>query len=93
MPGKRNDVEESAADREMAFTRITSAWALVLVILFWVTTPWPEDRSIRFSIQGSLGGDGACTGSEGECAEGTEMIRSSQAMPQEFNARLGYSGG
>ena len=86
MPGKRNDVEECAAEREIAFTRVTSAWALVLVILFWATAPWPEDRSIRFSIQGSLGGDVVCAGSAGECAEGTEMIRSSQAMPQEFNA-------
>jgi hypothetical protein len=82
MPGKRNDVEESAA-----FTRVTLAWVLVLAILFWVTTPLPENRSIRFSIQGSLDGDVACTGSEGECAEDTEMIRTSQAMPQEFNAR------
>ena len=81
MPGKRNDVEESAV-----FTRVILAWVSVLAILFWVTTPLPENRSIRFSIQGSLGGDVACTGSEGECAEGTEMIRTSQAMPQEFNA-------
>lgn len=84
MPGRRNDVEESAADREVAFTRVASAWACVLVILFWATTPVPENRSIRFSIQGSLGGDVACTGGEGECGEGMEVIRI--VMPQEFNA-------
>jgi hypothetical protein len=86
MLGKRNDLEESAADREIAFSRVTSAWVLVLVILFWATTPLPKDRSVRFSIQGSLGGDATCTEGEGECTEGREMTRTSQAMPQEFHA-------
>ena len=84
MPGRRNDVEESGADREMALTRIASAWALVLMILFWATTPLPEDRPIRFSIQGSLGGDVVCRGGDGECAESTEIIR--VAMLQEIIA-------
>jgi hypothetical protein len=84
MPGRRNDVEDTIADREMSLTRITSALVLIFSILFWATTPSPGNRSIRFSIQGSLGGDVACTGSEVECAEGTEMIRT--AMPQEFHA-------
>ena len=84
MPGKRNDAEGNTADREMALTRITSAWVIVLSILFWASTPSPGNRSIRFSILGSFGGDVVCVGSEGECAEGTEMIRT--AMPQEFDA-------
>jgi hypothetical protein len=84
MPGRRNDVEESAANREIAFMRAASALVLALVILFWATTPSPENRSIRFSIQGSLGGDVACAEDEDECAEGLEMIRI--AMPQEFDA-------
>ena len=82
MPGKRNDAKGNRADRELALTRITSAWVTVLSILFWATTPSPGNRSIRFSIQGSLGGDVACVGSKGECAE---MIRT--AMPQEFDAQ------
>ena len=82
MPGKRNDVEESGA-----FTRVISAWVLVFAILFWVTTPLLEDRSIRFSVRGSLGRDVACVGSKGECAEGAEMIRT--AMRQEFDVRTG----
>jgi len=81
MLGKRNDMEARAADREMFFA---SAWTLVLVILFWATTPSPENRPIQFSIQGSLGGDVACSEGDGECAEATEMIRI--AMPQAFNA-------
>jgi uncharacterized protein YndB with AHSA1/START domain len=84
MPGKRNDAEGNMADREMAFTWITSAWIIVLSILFWATTPSPRNRSIRFSIQGNLAGDVVCAGNEGECAEGTEMIRT--GMPQEFDA-------
>ena len=86
MREKRIDVEESAADREIAFTRVTSALVLVLVILFWITTPRTEDRSIWFSIRGSLGGGDASTSGEGECAEGTEMIRASRTMAQDFNA-------
>jgi uncharacterized protein YndB with AHSA1/START domain len=84
MPEKRNDVEESKADREIAFTRVISAWVLVLVILFGVTTPSTENRSIGVSIRGSLGG-GASAQSEGECAADTETIRTSQAIPREFN--------
>jgi hypothetical protein len=86
MPEKRNDVEESTADREAAFMRVTSAWVLVLVILFGVTTPSTENRLIRVSFQGNLGGGVASARSEGKCAEGTEMIRTSQAMAQGFNA-------
>jgi hypothetical protein len=55
MPAKRNDVEEeSAAEREIAFTRVILAWALVLVILFWITsTPSPaESSSVRISQGG-----------------------------------------
>jgi hypothetical protein len=84
MPGKRNDVEESTADREAAFARVTSVCVLVLVILFGVTTPSTENQPIRFSIRGSLGGGVASTLSEDECATGTEMIRASLATPQEF---------
>jgi hypothetical protein len=87
MPGKRNDVEESAAEREIAFTRVISAWVLVLVILFWITTPLIEDRSIRFSICGSLGGGVAST--PGECAEGPEAIRASLAMPHVLDVPRG----
>ena len=92
MPGKRNDVEENAADREIAVTRVALAWALVLVILFWITSspPLTESRSVQLWIggslvQGSLGGGDACTQSEEECAKGTEMIRASLAMPQVFD--------
>jgi hypothetical protein len=93
MPGKRNDVEEeSAADREIAFTRLISAWAFVLVILFWITsTPPPvEGRPVQLWIrgslvQGSLDGGDPSTQSEGEREEGTEMIRASLAMPQVFD--------
>jgi hypothetical protein len=87
MPAKRNDMEEeSAAEREIAFTRVISAWVLVLVILFGITsTPPPtEGRSVQFSIRGSLGGGDASTQGEGECAEGLEMIRASLAMPKVF---------
>jgi hypothetical protein len=87
MPAKRNDMEEeSAAEREIAFTRVISAWVLVLVILFGITsTPPPtEGRSVQFSIRGSLGGGDASTQGEGECAEGIEMIRASLAMPKVF---------
>jgi hypothetical protein len=88
MPGKRNDVEESAAAREIAFTRVILAWALVLVILFWITsTPSPaESSSVRIWIRGSLFGGDASTQSERECAEGTELIRASLAMPRDFYA-------
>jgi hypothetical protein len=86
MPAKRNDVEEeSTAEREIE-TRVILAWVLVLVILFGITTPLTEDRSIWVSIRGSLGGDDASTQREGECAEGTEMIRASQTMAQDFRA-------
>jgi hypothetical protein len=93
MPAKRNDVEEeSAADRETAFTRVILVWAFVLVILFWITsTPPPgEGRSVQLWIRGSLvqggpGGGEARTQSEEECAKGTEMIRASLAMPQAFD--------
>ena len=87
MPGKRNDVEENAADREIAVTRIALAWALVLVILFWITSspPLTESRSIEFLIRGSLGGDDASTQSGGECGEGTRVIRASLPMPQVFD--------
>jgi hypothetical protein len=80
----RDDAEESASDR--AFTRAISAWVLVLAILFWATTPSPENRSVLFSIRGSLDGDAACTGGKGECAEGREMICSFEAISQEFQA-------
>lgn len=84
---KRNDAERNTADREMALTRITSAWVIVLSVLLWATTSSPGNRSIRFSIQGSFGGDIVCVGSEGECAEDTEMMRT--AMRQEFDVRTG----
>jgi hypothetical protein len=86
MPGKRNDVEERTADREAAFTRVTSAVVLVLVILFGVTTPSTENQSIRFSVGTSLGEGVASTQSESECAGNTEGIRTSQAIAQDFNA-------
>jgi len=88
MSEKRNDVkEESAADREIALLRVTFAWVLVLVILFWITStpPSTESRSVQFSICGSLGGGDASTQSEGECAEGTEMLHGCLAMPQVFD--------
>jgi hypothetical protein len=92
MPGKRNDVEESAADREIAFTRVILAWAFVLVILFWITsTPPPtEGRSVQLWIrgslvQGSLDGGDPSTQTEGEREDGAEMIRASLAMPQVFD--------
>jgi hypothetical protein len=87
MPGKRNDLEENAADREIAVTRVASAWALVLVILFWITSspPLTENRSIQFLIRGSLGGGNASTQGQGECADGTEMLRASLPMPQVFD--------
>jgi hypothetical protein len=69
MPGKRNGAEGNTADREMALMQITSAWVIVLSIVFWATIPSPGNRSIRFSIQGSFGGDVVCAGSDGECAE------------------------
>jgi hypothetical protein len=91
MREKRIDAEESATDREIAFRRVTSALVLVLVILFGITTPWTEDRSIWFSIRGthgsfgSPGGGDASMRSEGECVESSEVTRISQAMPQEFD--------
>jgi hypothetical protein len=89
MRAKRNDLEEEgAAEREIAFTRVILAWVLVLVILFWITsTPSPiESSSVQFLIRGSLGGGDASIPREDECAEGTEMIRTSQTMAQGFNA-------
>ena len=88
MPAKRNDVEEeSAADREIAFTRGISAWVLVLVILFGVTSTPPStgSRSVQFSIRGSLDGGDASTQGEGECAEDIEVLRASLAMPKAFD--------
>jgi len=92
MPPKRNDLkEESAAGREIAFTRVLSAWAFVLVILFWITSPpSTEGRSVQLWIrgsfvQGSLNGVDPSTESEGEREEGTEIIRTSLAMPQVFD--------
>jgi hypothetical protein len=75
-------MEESAADREIAFRRVTSACVLVLIILFGITTPTSvtENRPIRVSIRGTHG-----SRSEGECVESSEVIRISQAMPQEFD--------
>jgi hypothetical protein len=92
MPAKRNDVEEeSGAEREIE-TRVLSAWAFVLVILFWITsTPPPaEGRSVQLWIrgslvQGSLDGGDPSTQSEGK-SEGAEMIRASLAMPPVFDA-------
>jgi hypothetical protein len=86
MAEKRDDMGESAADREISFTRVTSAWVLVLVILFGITAPVTENRSIRFSIGTSLGEGVASTQSECECAGNTEGIRTSQAIAQDFNA-------
>jgi hypothetical protein len=89
MPAKRNDVEEeSGAEREIVFTRAILAWVLVLVILFWITsTPSPtESSSVQFLIRGSFGGGDASAQSGGECAEGTQIIRASQEMAQDFNA-------
>ena len=87
MPGKRNDMEENAADREIAVTRVALAWALVLVILFWITSspPLTESRSVQFLIRGSLGGGDASTQSGGECEEGMRMIRASLPMPEVFD--------
>ena len=88
MPAKRNDVEEeSAAEREITFTRVILAWVLVLVILFWITStpPSTESRSVQFLIRGSLGGGNASTQGEGDCADGTEMLRASLPMPQVFD--------
>ncbi len=87
MPEKRNDLEDSTADREIALTRVTLAWVLVLVVLFGVTStaPLTESRSVQISIRGSLGGGDASTLSEDESEEGTEIIRASLAMPQVFD--------
>jgi hypothetical protein len=87
MPAKRNDIEEeSAVEREIASTRVAYAWVLVLVILFGVTStpPSTESRLIQFSIRGPLGGGDASTQSARECAQDTEVIRASLAMPQVF---------
>ncbi len=89
MPAKRNDIdEESAVEREIAFTRVILAWVLVLVILFWITsTPSPtESSSVQFLIRGSFGGGAGSAESGAECEEGTEVIRTSQAVAQDFNA-------
>jgi hypothetical protein len=88
MRTKRNDIEEeSAAEREIAYTRIILGWALVLVILFWITSApsSTESRAVQFSICGSLVGGGASTQSEGECAEDAEIVRASIAMPRMFD--------
>jgi hypothetical protein len=93
MPAKRNDVkEESAVGREIAFTRVISAWAFVLVILFWITSTPPPigGRSVQLWIrgnfvQGSLDGVDPSIQSEGESEEGTEIIRASLTMPQVFD--------
>jgi hypothetical protein len=85
MQAKRNDVEEeSAAEREIAFTRVILAWALVLVLLFWITStpPSTESSSVQFLIRGSFGGGDATA--QSECAEGMEIVRASLAMPQVF---------
>jgi hypothetical protein len=88
MPTKRNDVEESAAEREIAFTRVTTTLVFVLIILFGITTPLIENRPIRISICGSLGGGVASTRGEGECAEGPEVIRASLATPHESDVPM-----
>jgi hypothetical protein len=85
---RRNDVEEEgAADREIAFTRVTLAWIFVLVLLFWITSgpASTESRPVQISICGSLVGGDASIQSEGECEEGTEIVRASVAMPQVFD--------
>jgi hypothetical protein len=92
MPAKRNDAkEESVADREIE-TRVISAWAFVLVILFWITsTPPPaEGRPVQLWIrgnfvQGSFDRVDPSTQSEGESEEGTEIIHASLGMPQVFD--------
>ena len=84
MLAKRNDLEENTVDREMALKRIAFAWVVVLSILFWATTPSPENRPVRVPIHGTLGGEVACAASKGECDEGTQMIRT--AMLQVFHA-------
>jgi hypothetical protein len=91
MPAKRNDIEEeSAAEPEIAFTRVISAWVLALIILFWITsTPSPtESSSVQFLIRGSLGGDDASTQGEGQCAEGPQVIRASLTMPHVFDVPM-----
>jgi hypothetical protein len=88
MRAKRSDVEEeSAAAREIAFTRVVLGWVLVLVILFWITSapPSTESRSVQVSIRGSLGGGGTSAQSEGESEEAKEIVRASLAMPQVFD--------
>jgi len=88
MPGKSNELEEIKADREVALTRATLAWALVLVLLFWITsTPPPaETRSVQLWIRGSLVQGGPEEGDPStQSEEGTEMIRASLAMPQAFD--------
>ena len=91
MPGKRDDVEESIADP--AFTWVTSAAVLVLVILFGITTPPSENPSIWFSIRTNFGtslgtglGGGASTPGEGGCSGASEMIRTSEATAPDLNA-------
>jgi hypothetical protein len=50
--------EESRAEREIAFTRVVLAWALVLVILFWITSaPSPaESASVQLRSAGAIAG-------------------------------------
>ncbi len=88
MRAKRNDLEEeNSADREIAFTWIILAWVLILVILFWVTSPpsSTESLAVQFSIRGNLVAGEASTQNEGKCAEDTEIIRASVAMPKVFD--------
>ena len=88
MRTRRNDIEEeSAAEREIVYTRIILGWALVLVILFWITSapPSTENRAVQFLICGDLVGGDASTQSEGECAEDAEIVRASVAMPKVFD--------
>lgn len=85
MPAKRIHVEEeSAAEREIAITRVTLAWVLVLVLLYWITSTPPSTESpwVQFLIGGSLGGGDASA--QRECAEGAEIVRASLAIPRLF---------
>jgi hypothetical protein len=87
MRTKRNEIKESAAEREIAYTRIILGWALVLVILFWITStpPSTENRAVQFLICGDLVGGDASTQNKGECAEDAEIVRASVAMPKVFD--------
>lgn len=89
MPGRREEVEECRAEREMALTRAVCAWALVLAILFWATSSSPEDWPVRFSIQWSFGADADATQVAGEGVHGVGMVHASRAMGQEFDRTAG----